>query len=195
MCLNEIGALPEERAPSKGRFVEGILTMEAAQEQPSGTALPQLISGEAPSPEAHLERARRVGPFDIALGRAIPTQFKMIAYKCTWQPGEVIKQRERALLALQDVSAQLGESRGRWTAALPEGSPARVLNLPLIHILRKTFEYPDVTSSRDLAKGMPIVGPTPETKVLKARERKAVTTFDQWKEGLYGRNKEIVERA
>ena len=163
------GTPPSEWVPSKGRFLQGLKTRAAAQDQPAGKALPMLIGNEFPSPEAHIDKATKMDPFDIALEEAIPQQFKYIAYKCTWQPGEVLQQRERAVAELKDVSRKLKPLGGKWKEKLPEGSPARQLNLPLIQLLCKTFEYPDVNLPRDLAWGMPIVGTIPEARALQAR--------------------------
>ena len=192
---SETGTLPTEWVPSKGRVLESLQIMAAAQEQPSGKALPQLITREISTPEMHMEAAKRIDPFKIALENALPQQFKHSAYMCTWEQKYVIQQRLWVVSQLKDVSKGLEKNREKWKGALPEGSPARQLNLPLIHILCKTLDYPDVHFTRDLALGMPIVGSIPSTQVLQPRERKATMEFDQWKEGMYERNKKVLERA
>ena len=85
------------------------------------------------------------------------------------------------------------EPRGE---CLPDGSPARKAKLPLIHMLAKTLNYPDAHFARDLAVGMPIVGPTPSTKVLKERTRDGAASVAKWKGAEFrnGTNKSSRER-
>ena len=48
-------------------MLDGLQRMAAAQEQPTGKALPALVPAGAVSPEAFVEAARRVDPFEKAL--------------------------------------------------------------------------------------------------------------------------------
>ena len=113
--------------------------MAAAQSQPGGKALPMFVSQWAATAEEHVLLASRVGPFGDALDKAYPPRFKHVAHRCASDAGEVVKQRERALVVFREVSDALDRSRAPRARGLPEGSPARELNLPLIHLLVKAF--------------------------------------------------------
>lgn len=93
------------------------------------------------------------------------------------------------------MSDSLGKFRTAWTERLPEGSPARALNFPLIHFLVVTFGYKGEEFAQDLARGMPIVGAIPVSNVSQTRVRPQTMTEGQWSRGLYERNLQNVERT
>ena len=129
-----------------------------AQSQPSGKALPSLIAAGADSKQGHMARALLVNPTAMLLDVALPPRAKLIAAKCARDPAGVIFGRIRALDSFRKISENLKTIRGKWADALPEGSPARNLNLPLFHLVKTTFDYEDKTFVKELMLGMPIVG-------------------------------------
>ena len=167
----------------------------AAQSQPEGRALPPLVTGWASTPGEHVTLALKIDPFKSALEDALPDRAKFIAHKCTAQATAVIRQRCHAVEELEEISKSLDRFREPWYERLPAGSPARNVNLPLIHLISCTVGYPDVNFARDLALGMPIVGTIPDSNVLTERARGITATFEEWKKGIPSRNKEVVERA
>ena len=166
------GTLPQEWVPSKGRHLDGLKLAAAAQSQPSGNALPPLVAGWASTPGEHSTLALKIDPFKLAAEGALPEQVKYVAYKCTAQPSVVIRQRSEAVEGLERTSKSVERFREPWYECLPAGSPARNINLPLIHLISRTLGYPDIHFARDLALGMPIVGAIASSGVLTERERK-----------------------
>ena len=55
--------LPVAWTPSRGREIDNLFSMAAAQSQPSGAALPSLIIGSHFSEEDHFAAASAVRPF------------------------------------------------------------------------------------------------------------------------------------
>ena len=192
---NGEGTLPKEWVPSRGRNMESVQLAAAANSQPAGKALPPFIKGSPETPVEHVRAALGTDPFAQAIENALPDKTKFIIHKRATRPSEVIRQRALAVEELERLSGSLGRFKEPWYTCLPEGSPARRINLPLIHMISSTLGYADVHLARDLAAGMPIVGTIPKTNALKDRARGGVTTLGKWKEGIPGRNKVIVERA
>ena len=167
----------------------------AAQSQPSGKALTPLVTWWASTPGEHIALALKIDPFKSALEDALPDRAKYISHKCTAQATAVIRHRCQAVEELEGISKSLDRFREPWYECLPAGSPARNINLPLIHLIPRTLGYPDDDFARDLALGMPIVGAIPNSNVLTERARGSTTTFEEWKKAIPSRNKEVVERA
>ena len=63
-----------------------------------------------------------------------------------------------------------------------------MLNLPLFHLITRTFDYADSTLVKELMHGMPIAGPIANTGVLVDRVRPAQTEFQDWKKTVPKRN-------
>ena len=166
----------------------------ATQIQPSGKALPSLITGSPPDREAHLTAARNVNPTATLLSVTLTPAMKEICNETVFLPQAVITKRKSALETLTAVSKSLGTRRWSWTDALPEGSPARNLNFPLIHCLIRTFGFDDHTLTYDLSYGMPITGHIPESGSLPTRPKPEHTSYEEWKAGIPTRNAEIIKR-
>ena len=142
-----------------------------------------------------MARALEMDPISMLLDSALPPKAKLAAVRCVNEPAMVISQRNKALRTLKKISDSLAPLRTRWAQALPEGSPARRLNLPLFHFITETLEYEDTTLVKELMRGMPIVGSVPSTNVLTERVRPAQSTQQEWRSNLPARNKEVWERT
>ena len=65
---------------------------------------------------------------------------------------------------------KLESMRGMLNERLPEHSPARLLNIPLIMPMVRAVEYPDLKFTVGLVKGVDIAGDIPESDALKKME-------------------------
>ena len=122
----------------------------------------------------------KVNPTSTLLGPALNPKTKLAAVRCARGTTEVVSRRDKALEAIKEISKKLDPLRQRWSDALPEGSPARRLNLPLSHCITTTMDYEDVTLVKELMRGMPISGPIAKTNVLIDRVRPAQITTQEW---------------
>ena len=99
------------------------------------------------------------------------------------------------LSTLSEVSAIMASKRTTWAQRLPEGSPARSLNFPLIYLIVQTYDYEGALFARDLANGIPIVGHVPSSHVLTNRDRGANSSIGHRRNVIPMRHKLNVERA
>ena len=85
--------------------------------------------------------------------------------------------------------------RNTWADRLPVGSPARNINLPLLHVLVRRFDYADKEITNDISRRMPIAGDIPTCPVLSMGEKTASDTKDNWSKNLPDRNKRNIDRV
>ena len=69
------------------------------------------------------------------------------------------------------------------------------INLPLLHLLAKRFDYPDKDNARDIGVWIPIAGDIPVRNALRPRVKLATATAADWTGALAERNKRTVGRA
>ena len=163
--------------PSRGREVSNLLKAGAAQNQPSGRALPSLIMGTWHNADDHVRAASHINPFAELINTSLSQDVKTTLLSCASRPNEIIKRRTDALTHFRKLPMDLEPARERWRERLPVLSPARLINFPLIFSIATKFNYEDTEFVRDLSMGMPIAGPVPATPGLtnRKRERKCLT--------------------
>ena len=151
----------ENFIPSRGREIGGAIFSGAAQSQPTGRAPPSLILGTWHSPEDHVRAASHINPYAELINTSLSQPIKSTLWACATKPHEIKIRRAAASSYFEKLAFYLEPIRKRWTAQLPELSPARSINFPLIFSLTARFGYEDTEFVRDLSKGMPIAGPIP----------------------------------
>ena len=142
-----------------------------------------------------MARASKINPSVMLLETALEPKTKLTAVRCAREPEEVVKRRKNALGAIKQISSKCAHLRSRWSNALPEGSPARNLNLPLFYCITTTMGYSDKTLVKELMRGMPITGDIEKTNVLTERVRLAQTATEEWLKNLPARNRVVLGRA
>ena len=195
---NPIGNIPaaaDTFTPSRGRDLKGMMFAGAAQNQPSGRALPSLILGEWHSPEDHVRAASHINPFAELINTALSPEIKNTVRFNATKPDETNQRRVNALSIFQKLADDLGPLKSRWSARLPEDSPARDIHFPLISSIANLFSFEDTEFVNDLSKGMPIAGPISPTPGLTTRKREAQMTYQEWKRGIPKRNREAIDRV
>ena len=188
------GLCLEDFFPSKHRDVLQNALFGAAQNQPSGRALPSLILGEWSTPAEHLKAAKLVNPTADLINAALDQRSKLIILNCAQKPDRVVEKRRAALDAFNRIASGLGPYRDRWTHAIPETSPAKNFHFPLIYFLAHHLQYDDAKIVFDLSNGMPIAGPVAATPGLTSRKRQAQLSYQQWKREIPKRNLQAIER-
>ena len=182
-------------APSRGRVISGTVYAGAAQNQPTGRALPSLILGTWHSAEDHVRAASHISPYAELINTALTRRIKSTLSACATRPGEIKTRRGLALSSSERLANDLEPIRARWTAQLPEQSPARSINPPLIFAITTKFGYEDTEFAHDLSMGMPIAGPIPPTPGLTTRKRAAQISYVEWRRGIPERNIEVINRV
>ena len=182
-------------APSRGRRVSSLAATGVAGRQPTGRALPSLIVGAPDSVSAHVCAARAVSPVASLINLALPMRVRSLLSSHLSDAKGTVARRNNAVEVFRDISDKMAPYRVVWAAKLPEGSPAREINLPLLHLLVKRFDYPDSQIINDLRTGMPIAGVIPECKTLEPRAKPAKLTTQEWIERMPERNKKAIGRA
>ena len=185
----------EKFIPSRGRDIGGTLYAGAAQSQPTGRALPSLILGTWHSPEDHVRAASHINPYAELINTALTQQVKSTLLACATLPDEIKTRRNLALSSFEKLSNDLEPIRSRWAMKLPELSPARTINFPLIFSLTTKFGYDDTEFVRDLSMGMPIAGPIAPTPGLTTRKRAAQLSYVEWQRGIPQRNIDVINRV
>lgn len=132
---------------------------------------PTLVQGAPTTPVEHVRLALALDPFDKAIANALPDRTKFTIRKFTAKPSDVIRQMALAVEELEKAPQPLDRFKGPMYECLPEGSPARTTNLPLIRLISRTTGYADIQLARDLAAGIPIAGAIPKSNALKGRAR------------------------
>ena len=181
--------------PSRGRALGANAAAGVTGRQPAGHALPSLIAGSPGTPGDHVRAALAVSPLASLVNAAVPPTAKALISETIRDPAAMVLRRRTAIAAFRAVAVKLAPYRKKWSENLPPGSPARALNLPLLHILVKRNGYVDSSIVDDMALGMPIAGEIGVTGALKPRERPAETTLEEWTRGVPERNKEVIDRV
>ena len=187
--------LPADFKPSRKRTLECVTKQAAAGNQPSGAALPSLLPGEPSNPTEHLNAALKTDPFSILLEQALSADEKRTISNCATAPDQVISRRFAAKAFLADAARKLEPQRTSWASQLPENSPARNLNFPLMFWVANTLEFEDKDLVGDLFNGMPIAGPIKPVPTLTERPTIASVTLEQWRDEIPERNKINTERV
>ena len=117
--------IPDSSKPSRKRNLECMAQQGAAGNQPSGVALPSLLTGEPSTLEEHRDAALLIDPFTMLLGRAISTDGKKYISDCALTPDLVIARRMAAKATLAESARKLEGQRNQWADNLPENSPAQ----------------------------------------------------------------------
>ena len=125
--------IPVSFKPSRGGNLERMVQQGAAGGQPSGLALPSLLSGEPSTPEEHRDAALTLGPFTVLLERAISTEERKHIEERPTIPDLVIARRMTARVALAESARKLEGQRKQWADNLPEKAPAKNLHFPLMY--------------------------------------------------------------
>ena len=181
--------------PSRGRDLRANSAMAVAGTQPSGRALPSLIVGPPTTPAEHVRAAMAVSPVASLINAAVPGGAKVVLAAIIRDPTTVAARREGAIATFREVCDTLEPYRARWAGALEADSPARMLNLPLLHVLAKRSGYVDSSIVDDIARGMPIAGDILPSGALLPREKAAETTLGEWAKGMSTRNAETIARV
>ena len=132
--------------------------MGIAGVQPSGYALPSLVRGQFASPAEHFRAASEVFPVSELLAAALSDSPRALASRCVSCPGGVVSARSMAGRVLRSASDSMAHRRLVWSGLVPEGSPARALNLSLVAFLVNGLNFDDAALVKDLACGMDIAG-------------------------------------
>ena len=111
--------------PSKNRNITNNAILGAAQNQPSGKALPSLVLGQWGNPADHLRAARLVNPTADLINVALAPNTKLAISDSASDPGKLVNRRTEALPIFLDTAASLDRHRSRWTRTLPGDSTAR----------------------------------------------------------------------
>ena len=173
-----------------GRRLGSLRLTAATQSQPSGRAPPPLITASAPAAAEHAKLSLKVDPFEHALENALTGRAKFIVHKRIAMPSEVIIQRAKAAEELERAPRAMDRFQEPRNACLHYGSPARKINLPLIHLISRTLAYRDIHFALGLALGMPIVGGSP-SRMFPGGARRIDNARKL--EGICSMDKEIVE--
>ena len=187
--------LPIAWTPSRGREIDGLFAMAAAQSQPSGAALPSLIVGSPLSASQHFEAAASVRPFTLLLDRAVSPAVKDALARCARHPSMMVNHRKAALDAFTELSEVLAPLSARWRNALGEGAPSKGVNFALIQFMISHFGYDDEVFAYDVARGMPIAGDVPACASLTPRVKPATRSVQEWTAELATRNRQLLERV
>ena len=169
--------------------------MGAAGVQPAGAGLPSLIRGVFSSPEAHVAAASAVFPVTELLTAALSSNVRAVASRCISGPVAIASAREQVLAELSDMSSRLVGDRAAWASVMPDGSPARELNLPLFALLARSLNYPDTSLVKDIALGMDITGAIPPTNTLKTKARAASSEVSEWAARIPAANESAVDHV
>ena len=178
-----------------GRLLDRVTRAGAAQDQPSGRALPALIAAGDRSKQEHMVRALCVNPSAMLLDAALPARVKLAAGRCACGPASVISRRNKAIGGIREISESLALLRARWVDSIPKGAPSRNLNLPIFHFATTTLGCEDKKLVNELTHGMPISGAIAKANVLTDRVRPAQSTAQEWLDSLPARNRVFFERT
>ena len=193
--IQDFGPRCEDFAPSRRRKIGCVLYQAAAGVQPSGRALPSLLTGAPVSVEEHVECAHAVNPMQDLLEAAVPSESYEVINACVHRPGDIIAHRLKGGAFLHQMANAWEPHRAQWAAALPPDSPANGIDFPLIFFVGTTLGFPDTQLVNDLACGMPITGDMPPIPTLSSRKRKAPCSTESFTEGARARNAANIRRA
>ena len=178
-----------------GGNVSALAAAAVSGAKPSGRALPSLIVGSPSSPAELVRSARAASPLASLINLALPMRIKNLLSPHLSDPVGAVERRARSLMTFRDVDWKLSPYRKSWTYRLDPKSPARNINLSLLHLLVKRFDYPDCEIANELMNGMPIAGDIPSRPGLQPRDRPALLPMTDWAGNLAERNKKAIQRA
>ena len=180
--------------PSRKRLLSATTLSAATQMQPTGKALPSLITGEFPDSSGQVAAARNIKPLPTLIQQAASPRDMEIARMCVKLPEKLNAKRTDAIETARELATSFGPERKRRAESPPSDMPCQNLHYHLIHFLAKRLEFPDANVLRDLTQGIPIVGTAPPTAGLTPRVTPAETKYEIWKAGSPVRNKAAIER-
>ena len=176
--------------PIRGRNLAAAASTGVSGSQPTGRAPPALTSGALDSEAAHVRAPCAVMPIASLINLAIPISVRSVLPAHISPTLLTVERRVRALPTFREIDAKLAPYRARWVGRLPAGSPARSINLPLLHLLVNRFGYPDRRTVLDIAAGMPIAGDIPVCDTIQPRE-----TLEECTSGIVERNATAIGRV
>ena len=161
--LNAISgpALVPSFAPSRGRGLPALAATAVSGTQPAGRALPSLIFGRPDSADEHVRAACAASPLASLINLALPMRVENPLSAHVPDPSGTTERRPRALETFRDVDDKLSHRGEAWSRRLGPDSPARNINLPLLHLPARRFDYVGHSIVNDVAAGMPISGDIP----------------------------------
>ena len=137
--------------------------------------------------------ARSLNPFGRLQDNALsPADLSRIQHNCR-NPNEAKRHRRRVIRYMEGLITTLKPARGRLGGRLTGNAPARNLHIPLICDLARNIDYPDTSLTRDLVRGMPIVGDIPVTSTLPMKVAPAAMNLRDVKEFAAVTNRKVVK--
>lgn len=130
--------------------------------------------------------------FDMVLNTVLPVRSRIVIRRVSRNAGFVKTHRLKVIRHLLKVNAILEPHRVTLDNSLPEESPARSLNIPLITLMAQIMERPDRRPPEALVRGVEIVGGIPSPNALTTRKVAPSTDGRVAKQGLRPRNKIII---
>ena len=97
--------------------------------------------------------------------------------------------------AFRSADAKLAPIPRFADCGLADDAPGRSINVPLLLLLGRSFNYHDSWIVEDLVGGMPISGDIHEGHVMRPRVKPASMSADERKMGIPARNKRATGRA
>ena len=144
------------------------------------------------SPEDSLLIANRIGPFDRALNTASPLRSRNTIRRVAQDASLVKTHRRKVTRHRINVSRKLEPLRVRLNGNLPDSSPARTQNMPVIKLLARRMDYPYLKLPSGLIRGVDITGDIPPKNALTRRYSQPSTNARRIKQGLRARNSRIL---
>ena len=154
-----------------------------------------LILGAHDLPAGHVSAARAVSPLATLINTPLPMRVRNMIEAQVGDPTSVIQRRANDLETIKSIDKKLQKYRQSWGNCLPESSAARNINLPLLHVLSRRFDYDDKDIVTDISNGMPIVGDMSTSPVLTHRGKAAAEPLEFWPKIIIPRNKLDIERV
>ena len=176
--------------PSRGRVMSALAATAISGSPPSGRALPSLIRVSPQSAAEHVRAARVVSPIASLITVAFPSAVRNLLSSHLADPVGTVARRVRALDTFRSISAKLQHYRNA-----NDESPSGHINLPLLLLLVRRFNYADQKIIEDLMLGMPIAGDIPECQSLMPRVKPATLSMEEWSKLIPERNKEAINRV
>ena len=192
IAIGEWGRKNKEAAqPSVKRNIAAALSSTASVNRRQGSALPVYIAIGG-DPTTALEIATHIDPFGRALNTALPIRSRNTIRWVSRIASLSKTHRRKIIRHLTKISLELEPQLARRNACLPEHSPARLLNIPLIALLARSLEYPGLKLPVGRVKGMNIAGYIPAPNALAERGVFPSTDGRCVKRGLLARNRKIL---
>ena len=133
----------EAFSPSSGRSQQSIIDAESTVPRLTGGAPPRLLPVDL-APGRALDFATEANPIGALLGSSRTPRTMRATQRTHGSPvGTIISRRRVVVRRAHRINLKLRRKRNRLLLFLPEGAPARWLNLPLMKFLAGAFEYGD----------------------------------------------------